>query len=273
VRHVVVERFDRVRTDRGMGLTLEPTVFSSPQGLITAARRLLAQGGVEGKDPASVDLALPSGLQLVLVMPNAASEGPVLSLRRRPPSSTQLSELEKSGQISTEHQQKLRDALGQNKNVWVIGAGNVDPAAMVSSLLDCVPSEVRVALFERAPDVGLGSRAAVCFKLGVVPLEELLERVRYFRPDRLVLHGLRDADLAAAAAELAKRRDGSIASSEHGTAEQLVSALEQHAPAQVAARGVDLIVELGQGEHGKPRVVQLRQLETTASGKLSLKGV
>jgi pilus assembly protein CpaF len=273
VRHVVIERFDRVRADRGKGLSLESgAAFSSPQALLTVARRLLAQGGVEGKDPTSVDLALPTGLQLVLVMPNAASEGPVLSLRRRPPTSTQLSVLEQEGLVSAEHQSKLRDALAGGKNVWVVGASNADTAGLVSSLLDSCPAEQRVALFERAPDVALGSRAAVCFKLGVVALAELLERVRYFRPDRLVLHELRDADLAAAVAELAKRRDGSLASSEHGSAEQLVAALEQHAPGQLAARGVDIIVEVGRDDAGKTRVVQLRHLESTASGKLALKG-
>jgi pilus assembly protein CpaF len=273
VRHVVVERFDRVRADRGAGLELEQATFSSAQALMTVARRLIAQGGVDKRDVTSCDLALPNGLQLVAVMPNAASDGPVLSLRRRPAEATTLVELEQTGRISDSHASLLRDTLAARKQVWVVGAHDSNMAEVVGSLLECCPAQQRVAVFERAPDVALGARAAVCFKLGVVPLSELVEHVRYFRPDRLVLHELRDADLSAALHTLAQRRDGSLASSEHGTAQALKTAFERGDHAALAAQAVSLVVELRNDAEGETRVASVYELSASAGGELMLKSI
>jgi pilus assembly protein CpaF len=271
VRHVVVERFDRVRADRGHGLTIESSTFSSPQALVTVARRLIAQGGLERRDLTSCDLALPNGVQLVAVMPNAASEGPVLSLRRRPLEPTPLTELEQTGRIGEAHATLLRDALAAKKHVWVVGSHDANAADVMGSLLESVPEDERVAVFERAPDVALGARPSVCFKLGVVPLAELVEHVRYFKPQRLVLHELRDADLSAAIATLAHRRDGSLVSSEHGSAQALKTAIERGDHAGLAAQALSLLVELRADAEGVTRVAAVYELSASAGGELSLK--
>jgi pilus assembly protein CpaF len=273
VRHVVVERFDRVRADRGHGLSLETAGFSSPQALVTVARRLIAQGGVERRDVTSCDLALPNGVQLVAVMPNAASEGPVLSLRRRPLEPTTLANLEQSGRISDTHATSLREALRAKKHVWLVGSHDASPADIMGSLLESCPEGERVAVFERAPDVALGTRASVCFKLGVVALSELVEHVRYFKPQRLVLHELRDADLEAAILTLAHRRDGSIVSSEHGSAQALKTAFERGDHAGLAAQALSLVVELSANGEGETRVSAVYELSASAGGELSLKSV
>jgi pilus assembly protein CpaF len=272
VRQVLVERFDRVRIDRGQGLKLESSItFSSPFALLTVARRLLATAGADG-DLQSVDLALPNGVQLVAVMPNAASEGPVLSLRRRPAQVTELSSLELAARISGAHAEQLREALSAGKHIWLVTPGDADAAPLVTGLLESVHEEQRVALFERSPEIALGQRAAVCFKLGVVPLSELLERVRYFKPDRLVLHELRDEDLDAAIGTLAQRHDGAIVSVRASSAEELVTAIEKCEKGALSARAISLIAELAREPSGDTKVVQLRQLESSPSGKLSLKG-
>ena len=271
VRHVVVERFDRVRADRGHGLTVEASTFSSPQALVTVARRLIAQGGLERRDVTSCDLALPSGVQLVAVMPNAASEGPVLSLRRRPLEPTSLGELEQTGRITDAHATLLREALATRKHVWVVGSHDANPADIMGSLLESVPEGERVAVFERAPDVALGARPSVCFKLGVVPLAELVEHVRYFKPQRLVLHELRDGDLSAALLTLAHRRDGSLVSSEHGSAQALKTAFERGDHAALAAQALSLVVELRADAEGETRVSAVYELSASAGGELSLK--
>ena len=43
-----------------------------------------------------------------------------------------------------------------------------------SVLAACSPGE-RAALFERAPELAIGERAAICLKLGTVPVPELLD--------------------------------------------------------------------------------------------------
>jgi type IV secretory pathway ATPase VirB11/archaellum biosynthesis ATPase len=142
---------------------------------------------------------------------------------------------------------------------------------MVAALIASLPARERIALFERAPEVALDARPAVCLKIGAEDLAALLERVRHFRPDRLVMHELREDDLKPALLAFAKRHDGSIGSIEHRSAKDALAAFDRSVGPDTALRAASLLVEVARTEAGTTRVAAVHQIELDASGDLALK--
>lgn len=259
VLHVIVERFDRVRVDRGDGLKLEETAFSSPQGLLTAVRRLLAQAGGIDRGESTFDVSLANGLHLVGALPAAATEGPVISLRRRPRKIVPLSELKRDAVLDAEQMKRLTDALAAGKNVLFVGPRAADLATLMASALDTCPAEQRVAVFEYGPELALGERSAICLKRGTAPFAELAMRVRHFRPDRCLIHELSRAELPSALSSLLSRGDGSMASMERPSARDALAELTA-AAGELGPDGLDQVqraLQLVVGmvhESGRPRL-------------------
>ncbi len=240
VVHVIVERFDRVRVDRGDGLKLEETAFSSPHGLMTTVRRLLAQAGGIERGESTFDASLANGLHLVGALPAAATEGPVLSLRRRPRKIVPFADLKRDAVLDAEQAKLLTDALAARKNVLFVGPRATDLATLMASALDTCPAEQRVAVFEYGPELALGERSAICLKRGAAPLAELALRVRHFRPDRCLIHELSRAELPTAIVSLLSRGDGSMASMERPSARDALAELTS-AAGELGPGGLDQV--------------------------------
>jgi pilus assembly protein CpaF len=273
VFHVLVERFDRIYVDRGDGLTQHSAFFSSPEALLALMRKLCTDAGVEPSSRASYDLTLPSGLHVVAVFPAAATDGPLLSLRRRPEHAGSLTELTSALLLDGSQAQSLENALAQRRPIWVVGAPGSDLSGIVAALIATLPAPERVALFERAPEVALSGRSAVCLKIGGEELAALLERARHFRPDRLVMHDLREDDLKPALLAFARRHDGSIGSIEHRSAKEALAAFDRSVGPDTVLRAASLLVEVARTESGTTRVTGVHQIELDASGDLTLKAV
>lgn len=271
VFHVLVERFDRIYVDRGQGLSPHTGGFASPEALLQVIRKLCIDAGVDPSAHSSYDLTLPSGLHAVCLFPSAATDGPLLSLRRRPEHSRTLAELASAGLLDSSQAHSLSSAITQRRPIWVVGAPGTDLSGIMAALIAALPGRERVALFERAPEVALDARPAVCLKIGAESVEALLERVRHFRPDRLVMHELREDDLKPALLAFAKRHDGSLGSIEHRSAKDALAAFDRSVGPDVVLRAAALLVEVARTETGATRVAALHQIELDASGDLALK--
>ncbi len=275
VFHVLVERFDRVYVDRGTGLTPHTPAFASPEALLGTIRKLCAEAGVDASSQPSFDLTLPSGLHVVCVLPAAATDGPLLSLRRRPSRSLSLESLSNDGLLDASHERALSSAIAHRRSIWVVGPPGSDLSTIMAALIGSLPAQERVALFERAPELALGTRSAVCFKVAEAGstdgLVTLLERARHFRPDRLVMHELRESDLKPALLSFAQRHDGSIGSVEQRSAKEALVAFDRAIGADTVLRAAGVLVEVARNDAGKTRVAAVHQVELDASGDLVLK--
>ncbi len=272
VFHVVVERYDRIRADRGTGLNPERASFSSPEELVQVVHDVADHAGV-ANGSASYDVSLANGLQVVAVLPAAASNGPVMSVRRRPTRVSTLAELAERELAPSALAARMEEAARNKRHVWIVGPSGPELASFAAGALAACPPQDRAALFERAPEIAIGERSVICLKLGAVHVAELLERVRSFRPDRLLMHGLREDDLPAVLDAFAHRAHGNIATFEARSAKDALSAFDRAVGADVTLRAVSLVVELRANSNGGPRSAAAYDLELDASGELALKNI
>lgn len=269
VFHIVVERFDRVRVDRGRGLVLESVSFSSPEAVFTTVRRLAAQASVREPLADSFELSLPNGLQVVAMSRGATSEASLLSVRRRPQQLKNLGALTQTGLLTAEQRTTLEHAIARKEHIWIVGPRSRESRLLLAAALDACPGDERVALFERSPEVALGERSALCLRLGAVELPTLLSRVRHFSPERLVFQEPREQDLAALLAQLALHYDGSLVSFERLSAREALRALERVSDADTVLQSVSLLVELRRGSEGV-QVSAMHKPHLEATGTLAL---
>jgi pilus assembly protein CpaF len=269
VCEIIVERVDRIRVGRGEGLEHGEGEFSSVQALLTVMRRLCAQGGVS-EPKTSCDLSLPSGLHVVAVFPSAATDGPVLSVRRRPPTPQSLEDLQEAGVLDDEASEAIASELEAGRNVLIVGEPGTALATFVGALIAGFDVDDRVALLERAPDVPLGGRSAIGLRRAEAELDELLSRVAYLGKARLVLHELRQAELGRALEALAERRDGALASTYAPTLDALLARLGTSADGDLerVTRALPFLVHLTL-EGGKTRVARAGKLKAEGE-KLSV---
>jgi pilus assembly protein CpaF len=270
VAHVVVERFDRIYADAGEGLALEEGLaFSTPESLLLTVRRLLAQADVTPPLAASYDVVLPSGLHLVCFL-GATTDGPVVSLKRRIARSTRLADLESAGWLDGSQHAAISSALGQQRNVWVVGPDSALLARVLCALVGELPAHERLALCERSPEIAFEGRSVVCLRLGTGPLGELLERARSARVRRLCLHNLREEDLKPALASLAKGGAGHLASYETSSTDQLLLQLRRAGGVDLTLRAVGVLVSVVADGNGGGRVASVSALELNDSSELVL---
>jgi type IV secretory pathway ATPase VirB11/archaellum biosynthesis ATPase len=173
--------------------------------------------------------------------------------------------------LSSAQANALQEAVRNKRQIWFVGPSGSELAQLMAGTLHACPTEERVALFERSPEVAVGERSAVCLKLGSVSIETLLERVRHFRPERLVIHEPRENELAVVLTKLALHHDGSIVSFEYKSGKDALIAFERAAGADVVLKAASLLVELTRVQGGA-RVSGVFEPAIDGSGLLTLIG-
>jgi pilus assembly protein CpaF len=273
ISQIVVERFDRIYAERGQGLTEQRALaFSTPESLLLAARRLLAQADISEAHGGSYDVMLPSGLHVVCFLA-ATTDGPVLSIRRRLATRVLLDQLVQRGTLLAEHAEILGTALASQRNIWLVGPDASAHAGLLAALLGEVPSNERVALCERVPEVSFEPRSCIALRLLPGNLAELVERGRHTRVRRFFLQDLREEDLKVALVAFAKGSAGHVASMESATPERALLALRRAGGVDVTLRAVSVMVTLAPDAALGAKVVGVAEIELDDAGELALKAL
>lgn len=263
--HIVVERFDCIQADQGLGLSLTKHRFSSADALITCMRRLCAQADVREPGP-TCDVCLPNGWQVVAVFSKAG--GPVLGVRRRPRKPSSLAELQAAGTLDEGQAEKLAAALKSAQNVMVVAEPGCDVAPLLGSLIESLPENDRVALLEVAPEVALGERGGVCLRRGEASIRDLLDCTRYLGRLHLVIHDLRPSELTEAVAALSERRESALASMSADSLETAFEALRSMGSIERVKHATRLLVSVTR-DGDTVKVTAMKQL-LEQDGKLTL---
>jgi pilus assembly protein CpaF len=273
ISQIVVERFDRIYAERGQGLTEQRGLsFSTPESLLLAARRLLAQADISEAHGGSYDVMLPSGLHVVCFLA-ATTDGPVLSLQRRLATRVRLDQLVERGTLLSEQAQLLSTALAGQRPIWVVGPDAQAHASLLAALLGEVPADERVALCERVPEVSFEPRSCIALRLLPGNLPELVERGRHVRVRRFFLQDLREEDLKVALLAFAKGNAGHVASMESASPERALLALRRAGGVDVTLRAVSVMVTLAPDAELGAKVSSVAEVELDEAGELALKAL
>jgi len=204
VTDVVANGAGGVWVDRGAGFDRDPVELAEPE-LRALAVSLVARGGrhVDEANPC-VDVRLPGGIRVHVVLPPVATDGTLLSIR--------IPSVEKV----VVDDPRLRRLVAVRANLLVTGAAGSGKTTLLAALLSLADPTERILLIEDVAElrpehphvVGLEARQANLEGAGEVGLARLLREALRMRPDRLVLGECRGAEIRELLSALNTGHDG-----------------------------------------------------------------
>ncbi|BEP12852.1 TadA family conjugal transfer-associated ATPase [Acidothermaceae bacterium B102] len=284
VTDILVNGPDQVWVERGGRLELTSVGFADRAAIRRLGQRLAASAGRRLDDAAPwVDVRLPDGTRLHVLLAPIAVEGPVLSLRLPRRNGFTLDELVRGGLLSHAVADLLADLIAWQRSFLVTGGTGSGKTTVLSTLLGlCAPGQ-RVVLIEDLAElrpahdhvVRLEARPANAEGAGQVSLQDLVRQALRMRPDRIVVGEVRGAEIVDLLAALNTGHAGGAGTIHSGSAAALPARVEALATAagldRAAAHsqllaGVDVVVHLDRDASGTRRLASLGVLTAAAGG-------
>ncbi|WP_400994300.1 TadA family conjugal transfer-associated ATPase [Agromyces sp. GXQ0307] len=260
--------------DRGGGAEHHAGWSADESEVRALAVHLIARGGrhIDEATPA-VDVRLGEGIRVHAVLPPVSASGTLLSVRVPRAAGASLGELARAGMLDPEQERRLRDAVGDRRNVLITGAGGTGKTTLLGALLGEVPVGDRIVLLEDVSElrpahphvVSLEARQANLEGAGRIGLDVLLREALRMRPDRLVVGECRGPELRDLLAALNTGHDGGAGTLHANSLADVPARLEAlgastamsaEAVARQAASAFDLVVHLERID-GRRRVADI----------------
>ncbi|MEW6443282.1 MAG: ATPase, T2SS/T4P/T4SS family [bacterium] len=154
-----------------------------------------------GNDGCLVEGKLGGGSWVEVVLPPVALDGPLIAIRKPPPSTPALSAWAGEGPFSTKVESFLRLLATQRRNVVIAGERGSGKTALLDLLCRRVPQDERIVAIEDVAELNLDEHHAARMEArgagsGREDLSSLVQKGLRMWPHRLVLGDCRGAEVA-----------------------------------------------------------------------------
>ncbi|RVU48411.1 FHA domain-containing protein [Lujinxingia sediminis] len=272
VQAIYVNRFDRIILRRGGKLVIAPRVFSHPEFLTLAARRLL--GPQDGVSPAD-EVRFGDGTRVHIVMPPLAVDGPVLSIRKPRRYQPSLDELAAQGTMSAGMADFLRRAVEAGRSIVIAGPTSSGKTTLLNALSRLVPESSRLIAIEEHSSLNLDAPTALRLEANPAQgydMRYLLRGAVAMHPQRIVLDECRGAEAYDWVTAAASGTEGSMLTLHGSSAIDALGRLESlsllgatdlspRGLREQVARSVNLVVVLHATSEGGFRVQQISEVQ------------
>ncbi len=254
--------------------------FDDEQHLAQILERLLLATGMrldEGRP--FVDLALPDGTRVNVVIPPAVAGGPHLTVRKFPRRFRSLDDLVAVGSMDERMATFLGSCVQIRRNVLLSGGSGAGKTTLMEVLGGCIDAGERIVLIEDTPELQL-PQANVARLLtrppniegrGEVTIRDLFRNSLRMRPNRILLGEIRGREALEYLQALNSGHRGSLAVIHAASPEEALIRLENlvpHAGVPIPTavvreqifRGLDLAVQLEQMPDGSRKVTRIAEV-------------
>src|SRR5262252_1573999 len=210
-RQVYVERLGR--------LELTPVSFRDEAHLRLIIERIISRVGrrIDESTPL-VDARLPDGSRVNAIIPPAALDGPILSIRRFRRRALSIDDLLELSTMSPEIAQFLTGSCRTRLNVLVTGGTGSGKTTLLNILSRYIPNEERILTIEDSAElqmqqphvVRLETRPPNIEGKGQITQRDLVRNALRMRPDRIVVGEVRGDEVLDMLQAMNTGHDGSM---------------------------------------------------------------
>jgi len=287
---IVVNGPDSVYTERGGRLVAEDVRFSGDAHILRVAQRILAPLGrrLDESTP-MVDARLPDGSRVNAIIPPLALDGPCISIRKFRKHALTEDELIKSGSVSRDVLDFLRERVAARDNILVIGGTGSGKTTFLNMISQWVAAEERVLTIEDAAELRLEHDHVVRLETRPPNLEgeravtarDLVRNALRMRPDRIIVGEVRGDEVLDMLQAMNTGHDGSMTTLHANGPRDAIHRLqllagfagfagdEQTFLHQVAS-AIDVIVHVSRLADGKRRLMSVQGVGDVSRGSLAL---
>ena len=233
------------------------------------------------------DLRLPDGSRVNIVLPPAAPEGPVLTIRKFAGEPITMERMTASGTISPGGAAFLRSAVLAGCNIFISGGTSSGKTTFLNALSAFIPPEERVITIEDSLElqlqnlpnlVRLETRDANLEGEHRITIRDLIRTALRMRPNRIVVGEVRGEEALDMLQAMNTGHRGSLSTGHANSARDMLSRLETMVlmggelpfaavRAQIAS-AIDLIVHLGRLEDRQRRVLAIEEVTGIENGEI-----
>ncbi len=225
------------------------------------------------------DAVLENGSRVNVVLPPAAVNGPILTIRRFPDKPLEMADLLRMGSISEEVSDFLHRLVAAGYNIMISGGTGSGKTTFLNTLSGFIPSDERIITIEDSAElqlqgisnlVRLETRNANMEGCSEITIRDLIKTSLRMRPDRIVVGEVRGREAVDLMSAFNTGHDGSLSTAHANSAKDLLGRMESmmlmgvemplSAIKRQIASGIDMIVQLGRLRDRSRRVLEVAEV-------------
>jgi pilus assembly protein CpaF len=280
VSDILVNGCSQVYVERCGRLELTDVRFSDDAHLMKIIDKIVSRVGrrIDESSP-MVDARLPDGSRVNAIIPPAALDGPVMSIRRFAVIPLKMEDLLRNKSLTPEMALILQGLAKSKVNMLVSGGTGSGKTTMLNILSGYIPPSERIVTIEDAAELQLQQPHVVRLETrppniegkGEINQRSLVKNALRMRPDRIILGEVRGPEAVDMLQAMNTGHDGSLATIHANTPRDALSRLENmigmaglnlppKAARQQISSAITVIMQIARLSDGHRKVVSIQEI-------------
>ena len=282
VTEIMVNGFRHIFYEKDGKIRQWEREFPSPERLDDVVQQIAGQCNriVNEQRPIVDARLLENGARVNIVLSPIALEGPIITIRRFPDDPITMRDLVRSGSITQEAADLLKDLTEASYSMVIGGGTSTGKTTFLNALSGFIPKDERIITIEDNAElqiqnvdnlVRLEARAANLEGTQEITIRDLIKTALRMRPDRIVVGEVRGAEAGDFLIGLNTGHAGSLGTAHANTARDMIGRIEMMVLMGVAlpvsvirrqiAGGIEILIQLTRDADGTRAVDEIAEID------------
>lgn len=282
VTEIMVNGFRHIFYERNGKIRQWERQFPSPERLEDVVQQIAGQcNRIVNEQRPIVDARLQeNGARVNIVLSPIALEGPIVTIRRFPDDPITMRDLIRSGSITQEAADLLKDLTEASYSMVIGGGTSTGKTTFLNALSGFIPKDERIITIEDNAElqiqnvdnlVRLEARMANLEGTQEITIRDLIKTALRMRPDRIIVGEVRGAEAGDFLIGLNTGHAGSLGTAHANTARDMIGRIEMMVLMGVAlpvpvirrqiAGGIEILIQLTRDADGTRAVEEIAEID------------
>lgn len=236
-----------------------------------------------------VDMRLPDGSRVNVVLKPIALNGPIMTIRKFPESPMTMEQLVRMGSITAEASEFLLKLVKAKYNIFICGGTGSGKTTFLNALSGFIPHDERIITIEDSAELQIKSvdnivkmetRNANTEGKGQITIRELIRTSLRMRPERIIVGEVRGAEALDMLQAMNTGHDGSFSTGHANSARDMLSRLETmilsaaplplEAIRQQISSAIDIVIHMSRLRDKSRKVLDISEIGGCRDGSIWL---
>lgn len=290
ITEIMINGPDRLFFERGGRVFKMDTWFESAEKLEDVIQAIVSgTNRVVNEASPIVDVILPDGSRVNVVLKPVALNGPIMTIRKFPDKPMTMEQLVEAGTLSAEAAEDLCCLVRSKYNIFICGGTSSGKTTLLNALSGKIPSDERLVTIEDSAElqimgveniVRLETRNANSEGKGKITIRDLIKTSLRMRPERIIVGEVRGEEALDMLQAMNTGHDGSLSTGHANSAADMLKRLETmvlsaaplplEAVRQQIASAIDIIIHLAKLRDKSRRVLEICEITDYYNGQIRL---
>lgn len=290
ITEIMINGPDRLFIERAGHVSRLPAGFESSEKLEDVIQNIVSRTNrtVNEASPI-VDISMPDGSRLNVVLKPVALNGPVMTIRKFPEKPMTMAQLAESGTLGADAAEDLDCLVRARYNIFICGGTNSGKTTFLNALSGSIPRDERLVTIEDSAELQINSvenivrletRNANSEGRGRITIRDLIRTSLRMRPERIIVGEVRGEEALDMLQAMNTGHDGSLSTGHANSAADMLNRLETmvlgaaplplEAIRQQIASAIDIVIHLAKLRDKSRRVMEISEIEGCRDGQICL---